>query len=253
MLIANIRTVLFYLASVPFTLFWATFFGIFSFFIPYPLRYYIVVGGWARVIHFLTITVLGINVQVHGRENIPNRPCVIISNHQSAWETYYLQLLFKPQSQVAKDSLLKIPFFGWTFALMKPIAINRSNKRQAVTQVLEQGVERIADGCSVLIFPEGTRSTPGYPLPFRKGGAVLAKKAGCPIVPITHNSGDYWLNKAFGKRSGTVNIYIHPAIHTQNLSAEELITQAEQVIVKKLAEMQPAQKKEAYQNEEAAI
>lgn len=239
MLIAKIRTVLFYLASIPFTLIWAALFGILSFLIPYPLRYHIVIGGWAMVIHFLTVGILGIRVRVHGRENIPGRPCVIVSNHQSAWETYYLQHLFKPQSQVAKKSLLKIPFFGWTFALMKPIAIDRSNKRQAMTQILEQGIQRVADGCSILIFPEGTRSVPGQPLPFRKGAAVLAKRAGCPIVPVTHNSGDYWLNKSFAKKAGVVDIFIHPAIETDQDTADTLINEAEQIILNKLSELQP--------------
>jgi 1-acyl-sn-glycerol-3-phosphate acyltransferase len=239
MLIANIRTVLFYLTSIPFTLIWAAFFGIFAYIIPYPLRYHIVIGGWARVIHVFTVVLLGIRVRVHGRENIPDGPCVVVANHQSAWETYYLQHVFAPQSQVAKKSLLKIPFFGWTFALMKPIAIDRSNKRQAMTQILEQGSERVADGCSILIFPEGTRSEPGKPLPFRKGGAVLAKKAGCPIIPVTHNSGDFWLNKTFAKKAGVVDLFIHPAIETDELTVDELTLQTEQVVVQKLLELQP--------------
>ena len=240
MLLASIRTAFFYSVSIPFTLVWATLFGVLCFLIPFPLRYHVVIGGWARIMHLLSIILLGIRVRVHGREHIPDGPCVIVSNHQSAWETYYLQLLFKPQSQVAKKSLLKIPFFGWTFALMKPIAIDRANRRQAMSQLLEQGCERIADGCSILIFPEGTRSKPGQPMSFRVGGAVLAKKAGCPIVPVTHNSGDFWVNKSFAKRAGVVDVYIHPAMTTDKEEADVLMAATEKVIVTKLAELQPA-------------
>lgn len=241
MLISNIRTIIFYLASVPFTMTWALIFGLFAYLIPYPARYHVVIGGWAKVMHFFTVFILGIRVRVHGRENIPEGPCVIISNHQSAWETYYMQHLFKPQSQVAKASLLKIPLFGWTFGLMKPIAIDRKNRRQAMTQVLEQGTARISEGCSVLIFPEGTRTKPGHPLPFRKGGAVLAKHAGAPIVPVSHNSGEFWLNDAFGKKPGVVDIFIHKPISTEQGEPEVLMQEAERVINAQLDALHSAQ------------
>lgn len=237
MAFATIRTIIFYLFSVPYTMIWAAVFGLIAYFIPYPLRYHIVIGIWAKVMHFFTVFILGIRVRVHGLDNIPKEACVIFANHQSAWETYYMQHLFKPQSQVAKASLLKIPLFGWTFALLKPIAIDRSNRRQAMMQVIEKGSERIAEGSSVLIFPEGTRTSPEKPLPFRKGGALLAKKANCKIVPVTHNSGQYWLNDRFAKRAGTIDVYIHPPMDTLNRTAEELTSAAESVVIGKLREI----------------
>ncbi|EAR10865.1 probable acyltransferase [Reinekea sp. MED297] len=238
MLISVFRTVLFYLVSVPFTMTWALIFGFIAFLIPYPARYHVVIGGWAQVMHFLTVYVLGIRVRVHGRENIPEEPCVIISNHQSAWETYYMQHLFKPQTQVAKASLLKIPLFGWTFGLMKPIAIDRSNRRQAMSQIVDQGKARMADGCSVLIFPEGTRTRPGEPLPFRKGGAVLAKAAGAPMVPVSHNSGEYWPSKSYIKRAGVIDIYIHKPIPTDQGDPEALMREAQAVVYAQMERMQ---------------
>lgn len=237
MFLATIRTCVFYCLAVPFTLLWCVLFGVIAYLIPFPLRYHVVIGGWAIVIHFLSRTVLGIRVQVYGRENIPADACVIVANHQSAWETFYMQHLFRPQSQVAKSSLLKIPFFGWAYATCKPIAIDRNKRKQAMQQIIEKGSQRIAEGSSILIFPEGTRSLPGKPLPFRKGGAVLAKEAQCKIVPVTHNSGLYWLNDSFIKKPGTVKVYIHPAIESAQLPAEELMATAEAVVLKKLAEI----------------
>lgn len=234
---ALIRTVLFYLFAVPSTLLMGGIFSLFSFLVPYPKRYYLVIGSWARVMHILTVYVLGIRVKVTGRENIPKDACVIVSNHQSAWETYYLQLVFHPQSQVAKASLLKIPFFGWAFAMLRPIAIDRKNKRKAMTQVIEQGVERIADGSSVLIFPEGTRAKPGKPLRFRRGGAVLAKEAGCLMVPVAHNAGSFWHNDRFILNSGTVDLVIHPPIATDAHSADELMQMAEANITQTLRDL----------------
>lgn len=238
MWVATIRTVVFYLFSVPFTLSWAAFFGLFAYLIPYPTRYHIVIGGWAKVMHFFTVVLLGIRVRVHGRENIPQQACVIVSNHQSAWETYYMQHLFQPQSQVCKASLLKIPLFGWTFGMMKPIAIDRQNKRQAMEQVIELGSQRIQEGNSVLIFPEGTRTLPGKSLPFRRGGAVLAKQAGCVLVPVTHNSGSFWLNDRFAKRAGVIDIYIHAPIETTDREPLALMAEAETIIKTKLSQLE---------------
>lgn len=242
MLMATARTVIFYLFAVPLTMLWAAVCGVVAHFIPYPKRYYFVIGTWAKMIDLLTVYVLGIKCRVHGVENIPKQHGVIISNHQSAWETYKLQQIFNPQSQVAKASLLKIPLFGWTFAKLRPIAIDRSNKRAAMSQIIEEGSARIREGCYVLIFPEGTRTDPEHPLPFRKGGAVLAKQASCPIIPVTHNSGKFWRNDGFAKYPGTVDLFIHPAIHTQEHSAEELIQMAERVVIGKLNDLSGIEK-----------
>lgn len=231
---ATIRTVLFYLLVVPFTLTWAAFFGLFAYMVPYPLRYYLVIGAWARGMHLCTQYILGIRVRVHGLEHVPPQACVIVANHQSAWETYFLQLLFHPQSQVAKASLLKIPLFGWTFAMMKPIAIDRTNKRHAMTQVIELGSQRIAEGNSVLIFPEGTRASPHQLLPFRQGGALLAKAAGCVMVPVSHNAGQYWRNDQFAKRAGTIDIHIHPALDSSTADAADLMAHAASIISNQL-------------------
>lgn len=242
MLMATLRTVIFYLFAVPLTMIWAAICGVLAHFIPYPKRYYVVIGTWAKMIDILTIYVLGITCRVHGLENIPAQPGVIISNHQSAWETYKLQQLFNPQSQVAKASLLKIPLFGWTFAKLHPIAIDRNNRRGAMTQIIEEGTVRIRQGSYVLIFPEGTRTDPEHPLPFRKGGAVLAKYAQCPIIPVTHNSGKYWRNDGFAKYPGIVDLYIHPAIHTEQDSPEALIFAAERIVIGKLNEISGIEK-----------
>jgi 1-acyl-sn-glycerol-3-phosphate acyltransferase len=250
MLMATLRTFLFYLLVVPFTFAWAAVFGLFAFLIPYPLRNKIVIGGWARVLNVLAITILGIRCNVHGRENIPAQAGVIISNHQSAWETFYLQILFAPQSQVAKSSLLKIPIFGWTFSLMRPISINRANRRKAMSQVIEQGSQRISEGSFVLIFPEGTRAQPGSPLPFRKGGVLLAKAAQCHVIPVTHNGGEYWLNDRFAKLPGTIDLFIHPTVSSVNKDADALLTEVEATITAKLGEIT---NKSGYSNQLEAV
>ncbi len=238
--VANIRTFLFYLVCIPFTVVWSGFFALIAYLIPYPARFHVIVGGWSSVVHFLVWLLLGIKVRIHGRENIPDKPAVVIANHQSAWETFFLQRVFTPQSPVAKASIMKIPFFGWVFSMLHPIAIDRSNVRKAMRQVIDKGSDRIAQGSFVLIFPEGTRTSPDKPLPFRKSGAMLAKKAGCDMIPVTHNAGEFWLNDRFAKLPGPIDLYIHSAINTSEDSASDLMKHAETVVLGKLAEISNA-------------
>ena len=100
-------------------------FALLTFPLPRMTRYRLI-SGWSRLVIRLARWILGIEWRVEGRENLPARPAVILSKHQSAWETMAFQLIFPPQVLVLKRELLWIPFFGWGLALMSPIAINRS-------------------------------------------------------------------------------------------------------------------------------
>src|SRR5688500_15786039 len=131
-----------------------------TFVLPRMLRYRII-SGWSRLVIFLAKTLLGIRCKVEGRENLPARPAVILSKHQSAWETLAFQEIFPPQVHVLKRELLWIPFFGWGLALMSPIAINRGRGMTAMRQIARRGRERLEQGFWVVVFPEGTRVKPG--------------------------------------------------------------------------------------------
>lgn len=165
----------------------------------------------------------GLKVDIQGAENLPkNGGYVVVSNHQSEWETLFFQTLVRPQSAVLKQELLKIPFFGWALALLKPIALDRSKRRGALKQLLQQGKERLAEGISVLIFPQGTRVPVGKTGKFNKGGAMLAVSAGVPIIPIVHDAGIFWPGKSFIKYPGTVTLRVGPAIQTHDRSVNEV-------------------------------
>ncbi|MEC8483658.1 MAG: lysophospholipid acyltransferase family protein, partial [Pseudomonadota bacterium] len=135
-----------------------------------------------HILLFLFRVVVGVKIEVIGRENLPakNQPVVLAANHQSEWETYLLQVLKTPISTVLKQELLSIPFFGWGLKMVQPIAIDRSKRAGALKQILKQGKERIQAGRSVLIFPEGTRTIPGKERDFNKGAAMLAASAKTP-------------------------------------------------------------------------
>jgi 1-acyl-sn-glycerol-3-phosphate acyltransferase len=173
---------------------------------------YRLISGWSRLVIRLARWILGIEWRVEGRENLPSRPAVILSKHQSAWETMAFQLIFPPQVLVLKRELLWIPFFGWGLALMSPIAINRSRGMRALRTIARRGRERLAQGFWVVVFPEGTRVPPGAQREYHPGGAWLASASGAPVVPVAHNAGLLWPRNAFLKRAGTVTVRIGPPI-----------------------------------------
>lgn len=191
---------------------------------------YRVISGWARLMVFLAKIILGIRWKVEGRENLPGRPAVILSKHQSAWETMAFQLIFPPQVHVLKRELLWIPFFGWGLALMSPIAIDRSRGVAALRAIARRGRERLEQGFWVIVFPEGTRVAPGERRAYQLGGAWLAAAAAAPVVPVAHNAGLFWPRNAFLKRPGTVTVRIGPAIDTAQRDPKTVNSMAEQWI-----------------------
>ncbi len=178
------------------------------------------------VIHWLTIC-CGVKVDISGQENIPNHPVVILSNHQSPWETIFLYHFFSPLSAILKKELLRIPLFGWSLALLNPIAIDRKRKLNARQAILEQGISRLEQDISILVFPEGTRVKVGQEKKYQTGGAVLAIEAGATILPLSHNAGYCWPSGKFIKFPGTIKIKIGEPIKTTGRSARELTNEIE--------------------------
>ncbi|MEO6697486.1 MAG: lysophospholipid acyltransferase family protein [Gammaproteobacteria bacterium] len=198
--------------------------------------------------HFITLwsffnlwcveKICGLRYEVVGREHIPPGACVILCKHQSAWETYALPRIFpQPLSWVCKRELLWIPFFGWGLAMMEPIAIDRGAGRRALEQIIEQGIKRLKDGRSVVIFPEGTRVAPGEKRRYAIGGAMLAERSGYPVLPVAHNAGEFWPKRGFIKHPGTIHVAIGPLIESRGKSAGEINALAEQWIEDKMREM----------------
>jgi 1-acyl-sn-glycerol-3-phosphate acyltransferase len=181
-----------------------------------PMLRYRLISGWSRTVLFLARRLLQIDWKVEGHENLPACPAVILSKHQSAWETLAFQQIFPPQVHVLKRELLWIPFFGWGLALMSPIAIDRSRGFTALRNIARRGRERLDQGFWVVIFPEGTRVAPGEKRAYQLGGAWLAAASGAPIVPVAHNAGRVWPRNAFIKRPGTVTVRIGPPIDSRD-------------------------------------
>jgi 1-acyl-sn-glycerol-3-phosphate acyltransferase len=180
------------------------------------------ISGWAHIVMWLARGILGLSYRVEGAASLPQRPALILSKHQSAWETIAFQLIFPPHVHVLKRELLWIPFFGWGLALMSPIAIDRSRGRRALRRIADLGAARLAQGFWIVIFPEGTRTRPGVRARYHPGGAWLAVNTGVEVVPVAHNAGLYWGRNAFLKRPGQIRILIGEPISPVGLTPEAL-------------------------------
>jgi 1-acyl-sn-glycerol-3-phosphate acyltransferase len=203
--------------------------AVLTFPLPRQMRYR-VITQWTRLMMWCAEHICGIRYRVLGAENIPSDPSIILSNHESAWETMAFQLIFPPQVWVVKRELLWIPFFGWGLAMLSPIAIDRRSGARALKQTLTQGRERLAQGFSIVVFPEGTRSAPGATGTFQVGGAWLAAQSRASIVPVAHNAGRCWPRNAFVKRAGTITVSIGPLVSSAGRKAPEIMRDVEQWI-----------------------
>lgn len=202
-----------------------------TFALPRLVRYR-VISGWSRIVLGLARALCGIRWRIEGREHLPAEPAVILSKHQSAWETIAFQSIFPPQSYLLKRELLWIPFFGWGLALMSPIAIDRSRGRAALRALGRRGGQRLAQGFWVVVFPEGTRVAPGERRKYQVGGAWLATHCKVPVVPVAHNAGLVWPRNSFLKRPGTITVRIGAPIETAGRDPETVNRRAEEWIEK---------------------
>jgi 1-acyl-sn-glycerol-3-phosphate acyltransferase len=163
-----------------------------------------------------------ITLRVSGLENIPDEPVVFISNHQSGWDipVFFAAIPKKQFGFVAKSSLSKVPGIGPWIKDIRSVFIEREDARASL-RAIEEGVELIQQGFSLVIFPEGTRSRGSEMAEFKKGSLRLATKAGVPVVPVTLN-GTYTAFEEKGYvQPATVDFTIHPAIITKDLTKKE--------------------------------
>lgn len=209
---------------------------------PFPrMTRYHVIAGWPRIATWLARRLLGIDYEVRGRKHIPAEPCVVLSKHQSAWETIAYTSIFPPHVYVIKRELLWIPFLGWGLGLMSPIAINRADRKRAMQRMTELGGKRFKQGFCIMVYPEGTRIPVGRRGVYRLGGAVVAVNNGARALPVAHNAGLVWPRNSFVKYPGKVTVSIGPPIDTAGLTAEQVMRRAENWIESEMAQLIPQQ------------
>ena len=223
-LLATFRTALFYTGFLVLTVS-ASIITCFLFFLPFKPLQRIATTGNYLVMQWLRLT-CNIKIVVSGKENIPTGACVVLSNHQSTWEAFFMQWFFQPANFILKRELLWIPVFGWALFLMNPIAIKRSRPSSAIRYVLKQGTKRLKAGNRIVIYPEGTRVRDGMLGEFKTSGAALAQQAKVPVLPVSHNSGDHWRHSSFLKTPGTIHMQIGPAVDSTSASVREITDNA---------------------------
>jgi len=207
--------------------------------LPRKWRYRLTVG-WPRLAVWGAKFFTGIRWQFKGYQNLPDAPVVILSKHQSAWETLFLPAyLPREVCFVYKKELHRVPFFGWGLALLRMIPINRSKGRDAFEQVVRLGQQRLDEGRWPLLFPEGTRIAPGKVGRYKMGGALLATRTGAMVVPIAHNAGECWPRNSFLKRPGLITVSIGPPIPTAGLEAEEVNRKVQEWIENEMRQLNP--------------
>lgn len=197
-----------------------------SFAIPLLWRYRLL-RLYPRITLWLLKVFCGLSHTIEGLENLPDRPSIIFSKHQSTWETLALSLYMPAAVYVAKRELLWIPFFGWGMAALRFITIDRSAGRKAIEQIVSQAKDRLARGLWVIIFPEGTRRAAGAAPQYKMGGAVMAAETGAPVVPVALNAGEFWPRHSLIKWPGKITLLIGPPIDTAGKTAEQIRDQSQ--------------------------
>jgi 1-acyl-sn-glycerol-3-phosphate acyltransferase len=205
-----------------------------------PHSRYHITSGWAHLMLFLLRVICGIRYRVIGAEHIPQTPGIVLSKHQSAWETLAFQEIFPPQVWVLKKELLLVPFFGWGLAMTSPIAIDRSSKKAALKQIVSQGKDRLKKGFWIVVFPEGTRIAPGKKGRYGIGGAWLATHTGAPVVPVAHTAGRFWGRNALIKLPGTITVSIGAPIDPKGMEPGDLNARVESWIEAEVARIDDA-------------
>ena len=241
-----LRSFLFYLYLVSITIVAAVFCVLITPITSVQQRYRLV-RYWSGLNLLMLNLLCNIQYRVIGIGHIKacgTQPMILLSKHQSAWETIVYPYVFpKTLCFVSKRELLWLPFFGWALASLKMITINRGDRDAARAAVASQGKARLEQGQWIAIFPEGTRTPVGSYRPYRKGGFRLAIATSTDIIPVAQNAGNVWPRNSFRKYPGLVTVSIGPAISVKDKTEEQIQAEVEGWIEGEMRRIDP----QAYQ------
>lgn len=167
---------------------------------------------WARVNRWALTAIGGVRVELRGLENLPPGGLVLVSKHQSTFETVSLLDLFGDPVYVFKKELLSIPLFGWYATKAEQIPVDRTAGRAALNEMAERARIEVGRGRQLIIYPEGTRRPAGAPPNYKHGVVHLYRALGAPVVPVALNSGLFWPRHGFLRHPGTLVVEFLPPI-----------------------------------------
>ncbi|CAK7192013.1 hypothetical protein COMNV_00196 [Commensalibacter sp. Nvir] len=190
----------------------------------FPLRFFAKQHALAYAKYWAHLTLLGlekichISLQLHGQEHLLNdRPFIIASQHQSAYDTLVWMNLLKRPAYVMKQELTRIPLVGPMLLLSGMIPLDRKGGIKALKHLTQQCRNAINDSRQIIIFPEGTRTKIGQKVKLHSGAVAVASQLKLPITPVSTNSGIYWPKRSFLKYPGTIHIIVHkPSFTVEN-------------------------------------
>ena len=203
------------------TFFYSIFFVIACALLPFERRFALV-RVWARVLLTALKWTCGLGYRIEGLQNLPPGNHIALWKHSSSWETIAMALVFPRQVWVLKRELIWVPVVGWGIRLVHAIAIDRKSGHSAVSQVIAQGKERLAEGDWIIIFPEGTRMPPGQTRRYGVSGALLAGGTGRLLVPVAHDAGRFWPRRGLLKKPGTIRVVIGPPVSATGRDPREV-------------------------------
>ena len=235
--VISLRSFLFYCGYIPLTVVWGTLSVLIGWALPFEQRFRFIIGHWTKFSLWWLRVTCKINCVVDGEQHLRHGPGVLLVTHQSTWEALFIQTVVSPQTTLIKKELLWIPFFGWAFALLRPIAIDRTRRLGALRQLIDQGSRRLDDGIWVTLFPEGTRLDSGNRAPMQRGGAALASASGKPVFVVAHNAGRCWPAHSFKKHRGTIQVRISTPISSVDRKASEINSLAEEWLDRTMKEI----------------
>jgi 1-acyl-sn-glycerol-3-phosphate acyltransferase len=204
--------------------------------------FYAFCRGWMWLAVQGARVICGVRWRVMGLAHLSATPTpiVLVSKHQSAWETLaYTVLLPRPLSFVFKRELLFIPFFGWAMARLDMIHIDRGKRTEAWHRIAMQGMRFLAQGHWVVMFPEGTRAPRGGQGTYKVGGARLAIEAHAVLVPIAVTSAKCWPRNRFIKTPGVIDVSIGPPLQTEGRTPADLMREAQTWIEAEMRRLDP--------------
>lgn len=179
--------------------------------LPRPLFIPQLFTGYAT---WLLYYVVGLSFRIEGQEHIPQHGSfLIVSNHQSAWETLIFFQIFKRPVMILKKELLSIPLFGWFLQRTGMLALDRKHPAKSFRSLIKNiEVQINKEKRPVCIFPEGTRKPPGMPGPFQRGVYLIHKHLKPEILCVAHNAGLFWQPHRFIIRPGVITVFIYPPL-----------------------------------------
>ncbi len=167
---------------------------------------------WAYVVVFGLRTIVGVRIEIRGREHIPTIGCLVAAKHQSMLDTIVPLIVMHGTTFILKKELLNIPFYGWHSRRSGMIPVDRAGHSAALKSLIRISAIRIKQGRQIVIFPEGTRKIPGDTPDYKPGVAALYRDLNVPCVPLALNTGLVWPQKGWPSKPGVAIFEFLPAI-----------------------------------------